>query len=83
MVRLALVFEGWNYVCSFYEKYARGQFTFAVSPWQFSLFLTGCNKPATPGTAGETTIKVGEFASLTGSEATFGQSSATRVRCGD
>ena len=40
-----------------------------------SLFLTGCNQSApTPG-AGGTVIKVGEFASLTGSEATFGQSS--------
>jgi branched-chain amino acid transport system substrate-binding protein len=38
--------------------------------------LTGCNQSATPGTnAGGDTIKVGEFASLTGSEATFGQSS--------
>jgi branched-chain amino acid transport system substrate-binding protein len=35
----------------------------------------GCNK-STPGSGAEsTTIKVGEFASLTGSEATFGQSS--------
>ena len=40
-----------------------------------SFFLTGCNQSApTPG-AGGTVIKVGEFASLTGSEATFGQSS--------
>jgi branched-chain amino acid transport system substrate-binding protein len=37
--------------------------------------LTGCQQSA-PGTgAGSDTIKVGEFASLTGSEATFGQSS--------
>jgi len=35
--------------------------------------LAGCNKPA-GGTAGDV-IKVGEYASLTGSEATFGQSS--------
>jgi len=40
-----------------------------------SLLLTGCNKPATPGAGGDDTIKVGQFASLTGSEATFGQSS--------
>jgi branched-chain amino acid transport system substrate-binding protein len=40
-----------------------------------SLFLTGCNKPASAPGAGGDTIKVGEFASLTGSEATFGQSS--------
>ncbi|HEY4417765.1 MAG TPA: ABC transporter substrate-binding protein, partial [Verrucomicrobiae bacterium] len=40
------------------------------------LLLTGCKKPAESGTAAtDTTIKVGEFASLTGSEATFGQSS--------
>ena len=39
-----------------------------------SVSLAGCNKPATPG-ADASTIKVGEFASLTGSEATFGQSS--------
>jgi branched-chain amino acid transport system substrate-binding protein len=36
--------------------------------------LAGCNKPA-GGTDGGDTIKVGEYASLTGSEATFGQSS--------
>jgi branched-chain amino acid transport system substrate-binding protein len=49
-----------------------------------SLFLTGCNKSSSPssgngnggggGNAGGT-IKVGEFASLTGKEAAFGQSS--------
>jgi branched-chain amino acid transport system substrate-binding protein len=43
-----------------------------------ALGLTGCNNqpagPATPSSGGDT-IKVGEFASLTGSEATFGQSS--------
>lgn len=37
------------------------------------LVLTGCNKSSAPGT--EATIKVGEFASLTGKEATFGISS--------
>jgi len=49
--------------------------------WSLNIFLlaaglalTGCNKPA-GDTAGGDTIKVGEFASLTGSEATFGQSS--------
>ena len=40
-----------------------------------ALLLAGCNKPATPGAGGDTTIKVGEYASLTGSEASFGQSS--------
>src|SRR5579863_5164683 len=39
------------------------------------LLMTGC-KPSSPaGSAGGDTIKVGEYASLTGSEATFGQSS--------
>lgn len=38
-----------------------------------SIFLTACNKPA--GNSGSSVIKVGEFASLTGNEATFGQSS--------
>jgi branched-chain amino acid transport system substrate-binding protein len=43
----------------------------------FTLALTGC-KPAGgggSGTAGGDTIKIGEFASLTGKEAAFGQSS--------
>ena len=40
-----------------------------------SLLVTGCNKSATPGAGGDDTIKVGEYASLTGKEATFGQSS--------
>ena len=47
----------------------------AVAIVAASLFLTGCNKPSTVPGAGGDTIKVGEFASLTGSEATFGQSS--------
>jgi branched-chain amino acid transport system substrate-binding protein len=51
-------------------KIWRGQFLAAVA---VSLFLTGCNKPADQ--SGGETIKVGEYASLTGSEATFGQSS--------
>jgi branched-chain amino acid transport system substrate-binding protein len=39
------------------------------------LFFTGCNKPSSaPGADGDT-IKVGEFASLTGKDATFGISS--------
>jgi len=40
----------------------------------FILASTGCNKPVGEGDGGET-IKVGEFASLTGKEATFGISS--------
>ncbi|MDD5140639.1 MAG: ABC transporter substrate-binding protein [Verrucomicrobiales bacterium] len=53
-------------------KIWRGQFLAAAV---IALFLTGCNKPSSaPGVGGDT-IKVGEFASMTGSEATFGQSS--------
>ena len=53
-------------------KIGRGQFLAAAA---ITLFLTGCNKPSsTPGAGGDT-IKVGEFASMTGNEATFGQSS--------
>ena len=37
------------------------------------VFFSGCNKPADQ--SGGDTIKVGEFASLTGKEATFGMSS--------
>lgn len=37
--------------------------------------LAGCNKSTPESSAESSTIKVGEFASLTGSEATFGQSS--------
>lgn len=51
-------------------KIWHGQFLAAVA---VSLFLTGCNKPADQ--SGGETIQVGEYASLTGSEATFGQSS--------
>src|SRR5277367_4271557 len=39
------------------------------------IFLAGCNKPSSAPGAGGDTIKVGEFASMTGSEASFGQSS--------
>jgi branched-chain amino acid transport system substrate-binding protein len=40
-------------------------------------FLVGCNKPGSTadGGAGGDAIKIGEYASLTGTEATFGQSS--------
>src|SRR5882672_12598626 len=41
-----------------------------------ALLLTGCNKPSGgTGAEGTDSIKVGEFASLTGKEATFGTSS--------
>jgi len=39
------------------------------------LLFTGCNRPSSESGASSGVIKVGEFASLTGSEATFGQSS--------
>jgi branched-chain amino acid transport system substrate-binding protein len=53
-------------------KIWHGQFLAAMAA---SLFLTGCNKPSSETAANSDVIKVGEFASLTGSEATFGQSS--------
>lgn len=40
-----------------------------------AFWLAGCKPSSTPGAGGGDTIKVGEFASLTGSEASFGQSS--------
>ena len=40
-----------------------------------AVIFTGCSKPSSGTTAGGDVIKVGEFASLTGSEATFGHSS--------
>jgi branched-chain amino acid transport system substrate-binding protein len=52
----------------------RGQIM-ATAVLAVSLFLAGCNKPSSAPGAGGDTIKVGEFASMTGSEATFGQSS--------
>jgi branched-chain amino acid transport system substrate-binding protein len=41
----------------------------------FALALTGCNKPSGGSSGGGDVIKVGEFASLTGSEAAFGRAS--------
>jgi branched-chain amino acid transport system substrate-binding protein len=52
----------------------RGQFLASIFIG-VSLFLTGCNKPPGEAAASSDVIKVGEFASMTGSEATFGQSS--------
>ena len=40
-----------------------------------SLLIAGCNKPLGGSASGGDTIKIGEFASMTGNEATFGQSS--------
>ena len=53
-------------------RYARGSF---LATLVASLFLTGCDKPASTPGAATGPIKVGEFASMTGSEATCGQSS--------
>ncbi|HEV2692042.1 MAG TPA: ABC transporter substrate-binding protein [Verrucomicrobiae bacterium] len=55
-------------------KYLHGQFCL-VAALAVALLSTGCNKPSAPVAAGDEPIKVGQFASLTGSEATFGQSS--------
>ncbi len=49
-----------------------GQFLIAVAA---ALWLAGCKPSSGPGTDSGNTIKVGEFASLTGSEAAFGRSS--------
>ncbi|MEY4387422.1 MAG: hypothetical protein RLY20_2705 [Verrucomicrobiota bacterium] len=53
-----------------------GRGTVAVAIATISLLLAGCNKPAgeQPGAGGDN-IKIGEFASLTGKDATFGVSS--------
>src|ERR1019366_3229938 len=52
-------------------KIWHGQFLTVVAA---SLFLAGCRQSSAPGAGGDT-IKVGEFASLTGKDATFGISS--------
>src|ERR1051325_7275149 len=53
----------------------RGQFLLTIPLCCFT-WLTGCGKSGNDGgPAADNTIKVGEFASLTGKEATFGQSS--------
>jgi branched-chain amino acid transport system substrate-binding protein len=58
-------------------KIQHGQFFLAAVA--AALFLTGCNKSSSPSgdNSSDTNspIKIGEFASLTGSEATFGQQS--------
>src|SRR5258708_14310154 len=48
-----------------------------LSAWMLALALcfTGCQKSADQGASADQVIKVGEFASLTGKEATFGISS--------
>ena len=47
---------------------------FSAAALAVSIFLTGCKPSDTPAGGGDT-IKVGEFASLNGSEAAFGRSS--------
>ena len=47
---------------------------FSAAALAVSIFLTGCKPSGTPAGGGDT-IKVGEFASLNGSEAAFGRSS--------
>jgi branched-chain amino acid transport system substrate-binding protein len=58
--------------CQAIMKIWRGQLIFVAA---IALFLTGCNKPPGESAASSDVIKIGEFASMTGSEATFGQSS--------
>lgn len=55
-------------------KYCRGPILL-IAPLLLLLCTTACNKSGGGSSAEADTIKVGEFASLTGSEATFGQSS--------
>jgi branched-chain amino acid transport system substrate-binding protein len=54
------------------NDFSKGRWLLAVV--SLSVVLTGCSKSGTGG-SGEDVIKVGEFASLTGKEAAFGQSS--------
>jgi branched-chain amino acid transport system substrate-binding protein len=57
-----------------FMKIWRGQIL-SAAVLAVSLFLSDCNKPPGESFATSDVIKVGEFASMTGSEATFGQSS--------
>ena len=52
----------------------RTSFVFAATLSAVGIF-SGCNQPSSTSSGGGDTIKIGEYASLTGSEATFGQSS--------
>lgn len=68
--------RGW--ICSFMKRFCAN--ALAVAAAAILSFTTGCNKPADSssgggGTAAGGEIIIGEFASLTGKEATFGQSS--------
>jgi len=51
------------------------QFVWSMAVASLLSLTSGCNKPAGETPGGYATIKVGEFASLTGKEAAFGQSS--------
>jgi len=53
-------------------KIRHGQFLLVAAA---AIWLAGCKPASDSGATGGDTIKVGEFASLTGSEASFGQSS--------
>lgn len=55
-------------------KILRGQIL-SAAVLAVSILLTGCNKPGGSSATGGDTIKVGEYASLTGGTATFGISS--------
>src|SRR5260221_1077121 len=73
MSRLAAVFKQ-ETKFEIFMKICRGQII-STAVLAVSLFLNGCNKPSGESAANNDTIKVGEFASLTGKEATFGISS--------
>jgi branched-chain amino acid transport system substrate-binding protein len=57
-----------------FMKISRGQIL-SAAVLAVSIFLNGCNKPPGESGAGGDTIKIGEYASLTGKDATFGISS--------
>jgi branched-chain amino acid transport system substrate-binding protein len=71
--RLAAVFRQQTELGAF-MKIWRGQILSAAIA-AASIFLNGCNKPPGGTATSSDVIKIGEFASMTGSEATFGQSS--------
>jgi branched-chain amino acid transport system substrate-binding protein len=52
-----------------------GSRLWAAAATTLLLGSVGCNKPGGDAAGGSTSIKIGEFASLTGNEATFGNSS--------
>jgi len=74
MIRLAAGSDGPDDNQEFFMKNWRSLISEALL-LAAGVFFAGCNKPASPSGAGGEVIKIGEYASLTGSEATFGQSS--------